>query len=500
MSYISYNFIALVAAGLILYTLLPEAAGKYVLALMSVIYLITAGGVTSLIFLLIGSAVSFGAALYISSSEKAHMRTAVLIAVIFFHLGLLFWFKYNNFIGYTQLAFSELTGGSFEFEQVERQAPLGISFYTLMLIAYVADVYLKKYSAERSFLKFSLFTGYFGHIVQGPIDSYDTQGESISTYHRLTREDLTEGSLMILYGLFKKLVISERLAAIVNTVFSDYVSFSWGFLLLASIAFSLQLYTDFSGCIDLVTGVSRLFGIRLSQNFRRPFFSESIAEFWRRWHITLGAFFRKYIYIPLGGNRKGKVRKYLNTIAVFAASGLWHGGKWTFVIGTGLLHCFYMITGELLKPIFECFYRMTGIRKDSSLMKTLRIIRTFLLVTIGFVLFRSDSLTMAGGILKGIFTLSPGAAGEAASLSYGFFDVIGLGSADSIILVISLIIMAAVSAAEELWEEDAESGALMTKLSTARRESLIFIMLLGVMIFGFYGRGYDASAFIYSNF
>ena len=499
MSYISYNFIALVAAGLILYALLPKALRKYVLLLMSAVYIFMAQGALSIGFLIAGTAVSFGGALFISQSEKAHIRSAVFILVIAFHLAVLFYFKYNNFIGYTELAVSELTGGSFEFEPVERVAPLGISFYTMMLIAYTADVYMRKYKAESSFTKFSLFAGYFGHIVQGPIDSYDETAESITSGHDIRFENIVNGSLRIAYGLFKKLVISERLAVIVNTVFGDYASFSWSYLALAAVSFSLQLYTDFSGCIDIVTGVSRLFGIRLSENFRQPFFSQSIAEFWRRWHITLGAFFRKYIYIPLGGNRNGKVRKYLNTIAVFALSGLWHGGKWTFVIGTGLLHCAYMITGELLRPVTELFYKTTGINRDSSLMKVIRMVRTFILVTVGFVFFRADSLTMAGGILSGIFTASSGMVEEGYPMAEGFLNAVGMGAFDALILVISLIILFLVSVR-------AERGALCEnresrlEISLSSKESIAFVLFLAVILFGFYGRGYDASAFIYASF
>lgn len=499
MSYISYNFIALVAAGLILYALLPKALRKYVLLLMSAVYIIMAQGALSILFLAAGTAVSFGGALYISASEKAHMRRAVFILVIAFHLAVLFYFKYNNFIGYTELAVSELTGGTFEFEPVERQAPLGISFYTMMLIAYTSDVYMKKYKAESSFAEFSLFAGYFGHIVQGPIDSYDETGKSISSGHDICLENIVNGSVRIAYGLFKKLVISERLAVIVNTVFGDYASFSWSYLVIAAVSFSLQLYTDFSGCIDIVTGVSRLFGIRLSENFRQPFFSQSIAEFWRRWHITLGAFFRKYIYIPLGGNRKGKVRKYLNTTAVFALSGLWHGGKWTFVIGTGLLHCAYMIAGELLRPLTDLFYKNTGISKDSHVMKGVRIVRTFILVTVEFVFFRSDSLTMAGGILSGIFSLSAGIAEEGYPMAGGFLAAVGMSACDILILIISLAVLFSVSVLTERGAFD-KTGERALSLSISSKESIVFILLLAVIVFGFYGRGYDASAFIYASF
>ena len=184
---------------------------------------------------------------------------------------------------------------------------------------------------------------------------------------------------------------------------------------------------------------------------------------------------------------------------MFALSGLWHGGKWTFVIGTGLLHCAYMITGELLRPVTELFYKTTGINRDSYLMKVIRMVRTFILVTVGFVFFRADSLTMAGGILSGIFTASSGMSEEGYPMAEGFLNAVGMGAFDALILVISLIILFLVSVR-------AERGALCEnresrlEISLSSKESIAFVLFLAVILFGFYGRGYDASAFIYASF
>ena len=543
MEYISYSFIAFMAAGLILYALLPKSFGKYVLLLASLLFVGLSGGAFSLIFLALGVCVSFFGAAAMERSKSGAVRTGIFLFVLIFHLGLLFYFKYQNFGEYTKELLGFISGEEYYPELIERSAPVGISFYTLMLIGYAADVYMGKYRAETSLPDFSLYASYFGHIVQGPIDAYDEVGHGMAKQGGIRYEDLIEGGLRLCLGLFKKLVISERLALMVNMVFPDYMSYSWGVLLLCAAAFSLQLYTDFSGCMDIVCGASRMFGIRLSVNFRQPFFSQSVAEFWRRWHITLGAFLRKYIYIPLGGNRKGLLRKHLNTIAVFFISGLWHGGNWTYVIGTGLLHCVYMILGEHLKTFNKAVKGALHISEESKLLRIVRSLWVFVLVTIGFVFFRSDSVISAVGYLSGIVALQESLYGPVT------LELLGLSASDAVILVIGLVLIFLLSLQAELgrdsifaWKDDrASAAAAKTKASAsanasslggqamaqadaasamtagtsdggaavmggasskllARKETLLFVMVAVIILFGCYGRGYDASAFIYATF
>lgn len=502
MGYISLGFAVLVLAGLLAGRIFGQRGRQWVLLAVSLAFMSMAGGQWTVLFWFISTAAGFLAAHLLmpcpasgghgisafSGVGQRLGRRRLLIAAVAFQLGLLAYFKYANLPFYTLEAWGELTGKAYEFEEVERISLMGISFYTLMVIGYDIDVYRGETGAVRSLPAFSLFTGYFGHFVQGPIDTYQETGKSLASPGKASFGDLQAGSLEILAGLFKKLVISERLAVVVDTVYGDYASYGGWYLSLAAVAFSLQLYTDFSGCMDVVAGVSKLFGVRVAKNFRQPFFSESISEFWRRWHITLGAFLRKYVYIPLGGNRKGRIRKYLNIVAVFFLSGLWHGGQWTFIIGTGLLQCAYMIAGELLEPLFSWFYRFTRIRVDSAVMKNVRRVRTFLLVTVGFVLFRADSLSMAGEIFTGMFR-----AGCYPEYGEGVFYC-GLGRADFAVLLVSLAILFFMSA----WRE--RHGEKAVVVGEGRRTALCFASLFAILLFGFYGKGYDTAAFIYSQF
>lgn len=487
MSYTSYGFILLIVAGLIIGGLVSQKLKGRILLVMSLIFMTASGGYPTVCFWFISTAAGFAAGLLLCG-EKRFPRRILLFLAVAFQLALLAYFKYVNLPFYTLEALGEITGQPYEFVPVERIGILGISFYTLMIIGYNVDVYRGEVAAARSLSDFSLFTGYFGHFVQGPVDTFRETGESLKSPSLVAFGDLQEGCLQILLGLFKKLMISERLAVIVNTIYGDYFSYGGWYLFLAAASFSLQLYTDFSGCMDIVTGVSRLFGVRLAENFRQPYFSETIAEFWRRWHITLGAFLRKYVYIPLGGNRKGKLRKYIHITVVFFLSGLWHGGKWTFIIGTGLLQCAYMIFGELMRPLADRLCRLLHLKPTSRVMRGFRRLRTFLLVTAGFVFFRSDSLTMAGEIFAGML-------GPARYAEYGegvFYS--GLGAADFAVLLICLAVLFLIS----LWRE--KNGDRPIVKGEMKRTVLCFGIWFAILIFGCYGKGYDMSSFIYSRF
>lgn len=490
MSYTSYGFLILTVVGLVISRMVRPSGKKWILLVMSLIFMAAAGGYGTIVFWFISTAAGFAAALLLANvaDTKEKQKRIILLAAVAFQLGLLAYFKYANLPAYTKEAFYELAGRVYEFEEKERLALAGISFYILMIIGYDIDVYRGETLAVRSFPAFSLFTGYFGHFVQGPIDSWQGAGKSLGIPSPVSFTDFQDGCLRILSGLFKKLVLSERLAIMVDTIYGDYASYGGWYLVMAAAAFTLQLYTDFCGCMDLVLGVSQLFGVRLAENFRQPFFSESVSEFWRRWHITLGAFLRKYVYIPLGGNRKGTLRKYLNTIVVFLLSGLWHGGKWTFIIGTGLLQCVYMIAGAMSEPLTEQCYRILRIKRTAPVLRFLRKVRTFILIMIGFVLFRSDSLTMAGEILKGMFQ-----RGLHPEYAEGIFYS-GLGTADFVILLIGLLLLFLIS----LWRE--KKGEQKILSTEGMRTMACFAILLVILVFGCYGKGYDISSFIYSQF
>ena len=351
---------------------------------------------------------------------------------------------------------------------MELLAPMGVSYFSLQIISYLVDVYRGTIPPETNLLRYGLYITYLPHLSVGPIESYSNMQRALAQ-RKITWDGISMGFARVLWGLFKKLVIAARAGVIVSAIAADPEKYQGGYALLAMVLYSLQLYADFSGGIDTVLGVSQMLGLRLSENFDRPYFSESVQEFWRRWHITLGAWLKNYVYIPLGGNRKGALRKGVNFIITFLVSGLWHGVHYLL---WGLLNGIFVVVGKRLQtPI-----------------KTLNRIGTFLVISFLWCFFVwPDTWTAARSALS-VFT----------QFNYG--DVIanigslGLSLADWIVML---------CAGGILWLYDWKHKPLQTwfvKWEPAIRLAVIGILGLVVLVFGMYGIGFEAGEFIYSRF
>jgi len=348
-------------------------------------------------------------------------------------------------------------------------APLGISYFTLQLISYNVDVYKGKYPAEKNLYRFTLFVTYMPHLLMGPIERYDTMAPALFENRKMSWEGFFRGGVRILWGLFKKLVIASRIAVITGAISGDTAAYSGAYALCAVLLYSVQLYSDFSGGIDMVLGISQMLGIRLSENFQTPYFSESFQEFWRRWHMTLGAWLREYVYIPLGGNRKGKVRKVLNLVITFLVSGLWHGVQYLL---WGLFNGIFVAFGEKLKTKW----------------KAVNCIGTFLLVSLLWAFFVWPDMLTAVKMLGSIFT----------TFNYGAFfaslGTMGLSVGDWVVLGAScLVLLAADWRIERLTE-------WFTRVRPWVKTAVICTLGLAVLVFGMYGIGFEAEAFIYGGF
>ena len=351
---------------------------------------------------------------------------------------------------------------------IELLAPMGVSYFSLQIISYLVDVYRGKIQPERNILHYSLYITYFPHLSIGPIESYSSMQQALAQ-RKITWDGISLGFARVLWGLFKKLVISARAGVIVSAIAADPESYQGGYALVAMVLYSLQLYTDFSGGIDVVLGVSQMLGLRLSENFDRPYFSESVQEFWRRWHITLGTWLKNYVYIPLGGNRKGALRKGINFVITFLVSGLWHGIHYLL---WGLLNGIFVLVGKRLQ----------------TPVKTINRIGTFLVISFLWCFFVwPDTLTAARSALS-VFT------------QFNYADVaanigsLGLTLADWIVML---------SAGGVLWLYDWKHLAAQKGFAKAQPATrLAFIGLLGlvVLLFGMYGIGFEASGFIYGGF
>lgn len=386
-------------------------------------------------------------------------------------------------------------------------APVGISFYTLQMLGYLFDVSRKTCNPQKNFLKYALFAEYFPQLLSGPINRYSDMNNQLYTEKYFDYKAVTFGLQRILWGFFKKLVISERLRILVDCVYNDYTSYSSVNILFATICFAFQLYTDFSGYMDIALGVSETFGIRMAENFETPFLSRSISEYWRRWHITLGTWFKDYLFYPIlksdlfvhmgdsarkrfGKKRGKKIPVYFGMFILWFFVGFWHGGAWKYIFGSGLLHWFYIVSGQILEPFFKKLIKMFSINTDHVLYHLFQTVRTFCLVCIGFIFFRAASLTEGFMILIKTLNIKSGIHLHANILQ------LGLDLYDIAVLLITLIILFIIS----LLHQKYKVREIIAKAYLPIRWLIYYLLLYSTIILGQYGPGFNASEFIYKNF
>jgi D-alanyl-lipoteichoic acid acyltransferase DltB (MBOAT superfamily) len=331
---------------------------------------------------------------YLVKAKSMASRKWLLSASMLFNLGLLGVFKYYNFFieNFAHLAHS--LGFHTDPTLLSIALPVGISFYTFQTMSYTIDIYRKQLEPTHDFIAFAAFVGYFPQLVAGPIERASNLLPQISKPRSFNYQKAVDGLRQALWGFFKKVVIADAVAPLVDQAFTNPNLYSSSALIAGAFLFSVQIYCDFSGYSDIAIGISKLFGIDLMQNFRTPYFSRDIAEFWRRWHISLSTWFRDYLYIPLGGSRGSTLLKVRNTFAIFIVSGFWHGANWTFIIW-GLINALLFLPLLLTK-------RNRNNLDHPSLKDFHRIAITFIITTIAWVFFRANSLAHAIDYLDGI--------------------------------------------------------------------------------------------------
>ena len=344
-----------------------------------------------LVLILITTCCSYYSGLLINSATKECYKKLYLICNVVVNLLILGVCKYYDF--FVQ-SFAELFDINTKLILLNIVLPVGISFYTFQALSYSIDVYRKRLCATREFAAFGAYISFFPQLVAGPIERAENLLPQFLNKRDFDYKQAVYGMRLMLWGFFKKIVIADNCGIYVDSVWNDYTSQSSATLLLAAVLFSMQIYADFSGYSDIAIGTARLFGIRLSDNFNSPYFAQNIADFWRRWHISLTSWFRDYVYIPLGGNRKGKWQTIINTLVVFSLCGLWHGANWTFVVW-GLYNALLFVPMILLR---------TNKHRDASSerLKWHKIIITFALVALGWIIFRAPSMTECWGYLQAL--------------------------------------------------------------------------------------------------
>ena len=486
MIYISLRYFALLVLVIAAYYLLPAVCAPYVLLTGSLVfYILFMGRRLHLVFLLGAAAVSFLTGLAIerasaASGGNARRKRLVLIAGIVLCLLPLLLLKLQPFAARLIPA----AGG------VSLIAPLGLSFYTLQMIAYMADVYRGKIRAEKNALRYLLFISFFPQILQGPIPRYEALSGQLWTRRPFEERSFYRGALGMLWGGFLKLMIADRAAPFVSQVFDHYTSYAGLWFLLAGVLYSLQLYADFLGCTHLALGAAEMLGIRLENNFDRPYFAVSLRDFWRRWHISLSRWLRDYVYIPLGGSRRGETRKDLNLILTFLVSGLWHGEGFRF-LAWGLYHALCQIAGSRTAALRDRFFRLLRIGEQGLLRSLIRRGSTLFLVMCGWILFRAQSLRAGLLMLRSMLTLwNPWILlnGEAAAL------LPGTGSWSILLLSLAVLLVAG------LWQRHLCIRDFILEQHLLLRWSFCMAAVAVIWVFGAYGEGWAASEFLYGGF
>lgn len=414
------------------------------------------------------------------------------------NLLILFFFKYFNFFLSMISKSLSVFHLSLALPTWDILLPVGISFYTFQALSYTADVYKGTIKAEHNIIQYSLFVSFFPQLVAGPIERshnlltrFTQIAQSPKAYPAFPYEKAKKGMLLMLLGYFEKCILANRASIIVDTIFDSYTSYQGYYLIFASMAFAIQIYCDFGGYSHIAIGAANVLGIDLMENFHQPYFATTIKDFWRRWHISLSTWFRDYLYIPLGGNRKGTIRKYTNLFITFLVSGLWHGAGMHFVIWGGL-HGLYQIIGDLLRPAHTKFQSTFKGNRLNWLKTLLNRFITFTLVTIAWVFFRANSVRDGFSILKRCSKI----------MDFSFFSnqgifALGLSTYDLIIFMIGLFALFII---DFIHEKDISIVAQLNKLSTIPRWMIYFILITPVFLQIIASFGEPASSFIYFQF
>ncbi|MBO4927469.1 MAG: MBOAT family protein [Clostridiales bacterium] len=530
-TYYSLQYLLLLSAAVVFYEIFPLRARRWVMLLFSYLFFFAVSG--KLVCYLILSTLSIHhIGIWLSdvqaeskaklallgkeakeekkalSASYLHKQRCIMTFAVILHVGMLLMLKYTPFAVENLNALIHFTGISYTFRLKKILVPIGISFYTLQAVAYLFDVYRQKIEADKNLLRLSLFMGFFPQIMEGPICRYSDTAEDLWKAERIRYDNLIAGGQRILFGFMKKIVLADRLNLLIKDVFSKYDDYDGFVIALCAICYTIQLYMDFSGTMDVVIGSAQIFGVKLPENFKRPFFSTTISEFWKRWHVTLGTFFKDYIFFPLSMSKPlkkltTKARKKLGNhfgpllagavalFCVWICNGLWHGAGWNYIF-FGMFHFVLILLGSIIEPAAIKVTQKLHIKRTSKPYKFFQIIRTTILVCIGELFFRAEGLTAGFKMFKKIFTNF-----TFATLKDGTLFQFGMDKQDYIIIGVSVILILIISILQERGMHIRES---ISKRNIAIQFAIYYALILFIIIFGAYGGNYVPVDPIYAGF
>lgn len=423
--------------------------------------------------------------------NHTRIKRIIVAASLIANLGLLFFFKYINFAsGIIVNLFSRLNI-SLDIPRFDILLPVGISFFTFQSLSYTIDVYRGDIYPEKNILRYALYVSFFPQLVAGPIERSKNLLKQVSKPVKFDFETARDGFMLMLWGYFLKIVIADRIAIVVDAVYDNYEYYEGWYFIVATILFAFQIYCDFAGYSTIALGAAEILGIKLTDNFNSPYLSQTVSEFWRRWHITLTSWFKDYLYIPLGGNKKGQFRKNLNRLIVFFASGLWHGAGIHFIVW-GVLNGVYQVIGDMLTPLKKNAIKALSLNENSFSFKIYKCIITFCLVDFSWIYFRASALHVGNTIACSIFH-----AKNPWILFDGSLYELGLDEKNFRLMLYCIFILIisdickrfGISIRKKISEQD-----------YIFRWLVIVFSIFFILTFGLWGPGYNASNFIYFQF
>ncbi len=465
-----------------LYFLLPRRAKKGFL-LGASLFFYSCWNVKYTLLMALSILITFFTGIAVEEAADGRRKKATVFLCFLVNLGILFLFKYANFTIDTWNALAHLFHGGAVSLHFQFLLPVGISFYTFQALGYTVDVYRGDLKAERSLLNYALFVSFFPQLVAGPIERSTRLLPQVKEPAAFSYENLVLGFLYMAWGFFLKLVLADRVALLVNEVFKDSGAYGGWMLLTGAVFFTIQIYCDFYSYSVIAKGSAKILGIDLMDNFKEPLLAASIGEFWRRWHISLSTWFRDYLYIPLGGSRCGHGRHLLNLMAVFLASGLWHGAAMNFVLW-GVIHG--------VVNCVEAGFRKKKKKVPGAIKALFGRVYTLIVVVIAFVFFRADTVGQGALYVKGLWTADWSRALFESQLSRSALGVVGMNAV--------FVALGVLFAADLLKYKGLSLGEKVARAAFPIRWAVVLSLILSTAIFGVYGPGYAESQFIYFQF
>ena len=493
-------FIIFLPVVVVLYQLCPQKFRKYILLLANYAFFYT-WSKFFLVYQVITMVITYVSSKIIDHTLNKKTKKFILFLAIVINLGVLVILKYTNFLGENIFAIFHQP-----FTPVRLIAPIGISYYTLQMISYLMDISSGKIHADHSIVDFAVYASFFPTLIQGPITRFNEIKDSILTCNPITYQNLKFGSQRILFGLMKKMIIADRLDPAVSKIFTSYTQDGL-FSLIGAVLCTIQLYMDFSGIVDICLGSAEIFGIKLPENFRQPFFAENASDFWRRWHITLGTFLRDYVFYPISlakttrrlskfftkhfGKAAGKfIGPLIALFAVWLLNGLWHGPYWSYIF-YGLYYFCFMVLEILLKKPVDDFLKKHQIDNNHTGLRIFRFVKLLIVVIIGELFFRAKTLAVGWTMFSSIFT------NFHLSTFKDTLPFLRLDMIDWSIVIVGIVIIFLVDFYKEF------HGSIRNAIElkpTWIRWSIIYTCIFALLIFGAYGPGYDIVAMIYAEF